>query len=59
MITFFSILFALLGINVLLVVFSLKGTSKNRKKPLQKIPRGAVPKLYPEHYSEADYKKAV
>jgi hypothetical protein len=59
MITFFSILLVLLGINVLLLIFSLKGSSKSLKKPLQKISGNNLPKLYPEQYSEADYKKAV
>jgi hypothetical protein len=59
MITFFSILFVLLGINILLLIFSLNGASKNAKKTFQNISSSSIPKLYPEQYSETEYKKAV
>ncbi len=59
MITFFSILLALLGINVLLLIFSLKSNSQNSKKPFQKTSKNTVPKLYSEQYSDSEYKKAV
>lgn len=59
MITFFSILFILLAINILLLIFSLNGASKNAKKPLQDISTNSFPKLYPEQHAEVAYRKAV
>jgi len=59
MITFFSILSVLLVVNALLLIFSLNGASKNARKPFQNISSSSIPKLYPEQYSETEYKKAV
>lgn len=59
MLTFFSILFALLAINILLLVFSLKGSSKSVQKKFGGLSDENVTKLYPEGYTKEKYKKAV
>ena len=59
MITFFSILFVLLGINAVLLIFSVNGASQRIKKPLEKFSENSVPKLFPQQYSDREYKKAV
>jgi len=59
MVTFFSALFVLLGINGLLLIFSVNGAMDKFKKPLQKISDSQVTKLFPTEFSETKYKKAV
>ena len=59
MVTFFSILFVLLGINAFLLLFSVNGAMENIRKPFQKIKEQTVLKLSPDDFSESKYKKAV
>ncbi|NJB37460.1 MULTISPECIES: hypothetical protein [Flavobacteriaceae] len=59
MVTFFSILFVLLGINAFLLIFSVNGAMDNIKKPFQKIKDSTVLKLSTNEFSENKYKKAV
>ncbi len=60
MLTFLSILAALLVINVLLLVFSVNGALGSFKKTFRRISENTVIKLPPStEYSETKYKKAV
>ncbi len=60
MLTFLSILAALLVINVLLLVFSVNGAMSNFKKTFRRISENTVIKLPPStEHSEPKYKKAV
>ena len=59
MITFFSILFALMAMNGLLLVFSVNGSMDGFKKTFKKISDNTVIKLPPSEFSETKYKKAV
>lgn len=60
MLTFLSILSALLVINVLLLVFSVNGAMRSFKKTFRKISENTVIELPPStEYSETKYKKAV
>lgn len=60
MITFFTLLFILLAVNVLLLIFSVNGAGQMFKNPVRKISETSVTKLLPsQESSETEYKKAV
>jgi len=58
MITFFTVLFALLGINALLLIFSVNGAKESFKKSM-KSTESTITKIFPRQISETEYKKAV
>ena len=59
MIAFFTILFALLAINALLLMFSVNGARDRFKKPISRISEASFTKVLPNEASETEYKKAV
>jgi len=59
MIIFFSILFTLLSINVLLIVFSLRNTARSSKTHARNNSTTIATKLHPQQHQEVIYKKAV
>ena len=59
MIAFFSILFILLGINAMLLIFSVNGARERFSKPIRKISESTVTKFLPKESAETKYKKAV
>lgn len=59
MITFFSVLFVLMAINVLLLLFSVNGAMDGFKKTFKKFSDNTVIKLPPAEFSDTKYKKAV
>ncbi len=55
MLTFFTILFSILGLNIILMILSLRNSNKNPKKK-----EGTTPsKVYPIDIISSKYKKAV
>lgn len=59
MASFLSILFILLAINAILLIFSVNGSSKRLKAPIQKLSESSITKLFPRETSETEYKEAV
>lgn len=54
---FFTILFALLAINVILLVFSVNGAKDSISKTLRST-ENSITKLLPQDLSDTEYKKA-
>lgn len=59
MITFFTILFILIGLNAIMMVFSLKGTNQRTKKTTTNVSTASASKIYPLDLVSSEYKKAV
>lgn len=59
MMTFFTILFILLGLNAIMMVFSLKNTNKKHKSIVGEISDNSDTKIYPIDLANLKYKKAV
>lgn len=59
MTTFFTILFILLGINGVMMLFSLSSVKQNAKKLSKNITESTTSKIYPIDLIAPKYKKAV
>ncbi|WP_047246050.1 hypothetical protein [Maribacter thermophilus] len=59
MMTFFTILLVLIGLNVAMVIASMKSVSKKMKKPTANIPESTNTVIYPIDLITSSYKKAV
>lgn len=59
MITFFTILFILIGLNAIMMIFSLKGTNHRTKKTTTTASTTSASKIYPLDLVSSEYKKAV
>jgi len=59
MISFFSILFIVIGVNAVLMIFSLSGSSQKAKKSSNTISDASPSKIYPIDLISSKYKKAV
>lgn len=59
MTSFFSILFIILGVNAVLMIFSLSGTGRKTKKTATGISDSSTSKIYPIDLISSKYKKAV
>jgi len=56
---FLTILFILLGINAILLIFSVNGAKERFTKPLQRLSENSTTKLFPREAIETEYKEAV
>jgi hypothetical protein len=59
MTSFFSILFIVIGINAVLMIFSLSGSGQKAKKSSSQISDASASKIYPIDLISSEYKKAV
>jgi len=59
MTVFFGILFSLIGVNALLLIFSVNGAKEGFQKKIKKASDTATTKLFPQQISEGEYKEAV
>tara|TARA_R110002167_G_scaffold39214_3_gene121241 strand:+ start:691 stop:870 length:180 start_codon:yes stop_codon:yes gene_type:complete len=59
MMTFFNILFILIGANVVFMFFSLSGVSQKERKIVQENSEESSSKVYPIDLIPSKYKKAV
>lgn len=59
MMTFFTILLVLIGLNVAMVIASMKNISKKMKKPTANISESTNTVIYPIDLITSSYKKAV
>ena len=59
MMTFFTILVVLIGLNVAMVVASLQNASKKSKKPTKMVAEDNRSIIYPIDLITSNYKKAV
>lgn len=59
MMTFFTILFILIGINVMMMVFSFSGIEQKKKKPTNEVSDTTDSKIYPIDLISSEYKKAI
>jgi hypothetical protein len=59
MTSFFTILFIILGVNAVLMIFSLSGTGQKAKKSSTSITDSSSTKIYPIDLISSKYKKAV
>lgn len=59
MMIFFSILFILIGVNALMMVFSLNVFDQLAKKQSNSVPKASTTKIYPLDLISSEYKKAV
>ena len=59
MTVFLTILFVLLGINAILLIFSVNGAKERFTKPLQRLSENSTTKLFPREAIETEYKEAV
>ncbi|SMC61483.1 hypothetical protein [Cellulophaga tyrosinoxydans] len=59
MLTFFSILLVLVGLNAALLLFSVNSNKKRTQKTNSNIADYSPTKIYPLNIIEAKYKKAV
>ncbi len=59
MMTFFTILLVLIGVNAIMMVFSLNVFDRQAKKKSNHIPKQSVTKIYPLDFVPSKYKKAV
>lgn len=59
MLTFFSILMVLVGLNAVLLLFSVNSNKKRSQKTSTTISDFNPTKIYPLNIIEAKYKKAV
>jgi len=59
MTTFFTILLILLGINALMMIFSLNSVRQNSKKSSNNVTKSTTEKIHPINFIASKYKKAV
>ncbi|WP_422081273.1 hypothetical protein [Ulvibacterium sp.] len=59
MITFFTILFVLIGINALMMLFSFGNVSQRMKRSKGNAKTSTASKIYPIDSEESEYQKAV
>lgn len=59
MTTFFTILFILLGINGVIMIFSLNNAKQNVEKPAKNANTSTTSKIYPIDLITSKYTKAV
>ncbi len=59
MMTFFSILFILIGINAMMMFFSFGNIGQKTKKSTKQTPNPSDSKIYPIDLISSKYKKAV
>ena len=59
MITFFTILFILIGVNAVMMIMNLSGVSQRIKKSTDGITETTMTKIYPIDLIPSKYKKAV
>lgn len=59
MTTFLYILMVLLGINALLLIFSVNGALDMFKRPLRRISETPILRLFDQKYAPTEYKKAI
>ncbi|MGB5555097.1 MAG: hypothetical protein WBM83_10605 [Flavobacteriaceae bacterium] len=59
MMTFFTILFILIGINAVMMMFSLSGVDQGSKKSVSDTSDAQDSKIYPIDLISSKYKKAV
>lgn len=59
MTTFFTILLVLIGINALMMIFSLGSVGQRMKKSKDKAKASAASSIYPIDSDSSEYKKAV
>tara|TARA_R110002051_G_scaffold100879_3_gene171344 strand:- start:33301 stop:33480 length:180 start_codon:yes stop_codon:yes gene_type:complete len=59
MVTFFSILLVLIGVNAFLLFFSVNYNAKKSQKNAVQLSDDATTKLYPLNSMETKFKKAV
>lgn len=59
MTVFLTILFVLLGINAILLIFSVNGAKERFIKPIKKLSETSTPKLFPNEVVKTEYKEAV
>lgn len=59
MTSFFTILFIILGVNAVLMIFSLSGTGQKTKKSSTSTSDSSSTKIYPIDLIATKYKKAV
>lgn len=59
MVTFFSLLLVLLGVNVILLIFSVNRTNGNVRKTKRSISKTQITKIYPIDLAPTNYKKAI
>jgi hypothetical protein len=59
MVTFFSVLLILVGLNAFLLLFSVNSNKKRIEKKDTNITEIVTEKIYPLNILEAKYKKAV
>ncbi|WP_299531418.1 hypothetical protein [Ulvibacterium sp.] len=59
MTTFFTILFVLIGVNALMMIFSLGTFNKGMKKSKRNAKTSAASEIYPINSLSSKYKKAV
>ncbi len=59
MTSFFTILFIIIGVNVLMMIFSLSNNKRKTKKPATDISDAPTSKIYPIDLISSKYKKAV
>lgn len=59
MMTFFTILLVLIGLNVAMVIASLQNASKKSKRPTKMISEENQSVIYPINLITSNYKKAV
>ncbi|WP_282161298.1 hypothetical protein [Ulvibacterium marinum] len=59
MITFFTILFVLIGINALMMIFSLSSVGQKTKRSEGNAKTSVTSKIYPIDSASSKYKKAV
>ncbi len=59
MLSFFTILFILLGANAVLMLFSLNGASQKEQKTKEDTSYSSASKVYPIDLTPSKFKKAV
>ncbi|TLF45668.1 hypothetical protein [Maribacter aurantiacus] len=59
MMTFFTILVVLIGLNVAMVIASLQNASKKSKRPTKMVSEDNQSVIYPIDLITSNYKKAV
>ncbi|MFH6602041.1 hypothetical protein ACEZ3G_01020 [Maribacter algicola] len=59
MMTFFSVFFILIGINAIMMFFSLTGIDQKTKKSDSTASKASESQIYPMDLASSEYKKAV
>ncbi|PCJ98429.1 MAG: hypothetical protein COA50_02695 [Flavobacteriaceae bacterium] len=59
MVTFFSLLLVLLGINAILLIFSVNRTNGKVRKTRSSISKTPITQIYPINLAPTNYKKAI